>query len=287
MKKPKISRKNIKTFIKTTLPVASAVVGLSVISMQVTNKNGEKQEQIVYDNKTFSKTEDVIKYLIDNKNLSIEEQRVMGDLGSSYSNYDSGLLNKQLLPNYDVNRLSLAYLTSGGVTTSSYNDAVSSYFNPGLFKTRFTDSFGNVFNTFDEAKQSMQSSLIMPYMAYYKDVPIFDANGGITKMSRLNPLNKLDVDEYAKNIKSNVANILANVLTKDVKGGYTMEVDESKLSNDMKNVVATAPTINFTSTLAPKIKDYFDKNNSVKVSSAQITNEGMRILSKDEEIQLP
>lgn len=286
MKKPKISKKNIRTFIKTTLPVASAVVGLSVISMQVTS-NGEKQEQIIYDNKTFSKPNDVIKYLIDNKNLTIEEQRVMGDLGSSYSNYDSGLLNKQMLPDYDVNKLSLAYLTSGGATTSSYDDAVKSYYNPGLFRTKFTDSFGNVFNTFDEAKQSMNASLIMPYLPYYKDVPIFGADGGITKMNRLNPLNKNDVDEYSRNIKSNVANILANVLTKDVKGGYTMEVDESKLSDDMKKVVATSPVIDFTSMLAPKIKDYFEKNKQAKVNSTEVTKEGMRIISNDEEVHLP
>ncbi len=125
MKTKKITRK-IKTFSKLVLPIAILATAAPVISMQVSSSNSHSKE-IIFANKSFLKNDDIIKFLLDNRSLSVQDQKVMGDLGANYSNYDAGLLNKKNLPDYNVDKINLAYLTATGSQTQSYEDAVKTY----------------------------------------------------------------------------------------------------------------------------------------------------------------
>ncbi len=122
----------------------------------------------------------------------------------------------------------------------------------------------------------MNSDLMMPYVGFYDDVPTFDAQGNIVS-GRINPLDALDVSDYSSNIASNALNILSNTLAGNAKGGYSMEIDDSKLSATQRAAVAISPTINFTSDFAYFIRNYANTTAS-DIRSVDSSNDGYLVI---------
>ncbi len=203
-----------------TIPIVTSVSGPMIDS-----------SYIYFQGRKFNNTEEALKYLVQNNKVQVGNKKVLGDVERSYINMETGQLNKDLLPNYDVSKMNFAYNTAGGGLTQDYKKAKRTYFNKGMILKRYDDGYGNSFLSSRDASNSMRNKTIESKLGFVNvDYVNYDGKSLIQK--KLNPFNEDDISNYKKNIKENIFNILADNISNydNPKLGYKVKV---------KNIVNT------------------------------------------------
>lgn len=242
------------------LIVPATTVGLVVATNNNKSDKIEETEMIIqkgyfFDDMHFNNYEEILHYLINEKGMSIEEETVIGDVRNNYVDINNGTLNKSQLHDYISANVEFAWKKANGELTRNYEEAKATYFNPGLVNIRYTDGFGGAYFSEQEAKESRDRNIVLPYQGYY-ELPYLGSNYtpiDFTKLDlnnvspvhsslvKINPLNKQDIDFLMESVKNNFEKLIArNIVSPFDDFPYDIEYDE-----DSNGKVSETKTENF------------------------------------------
>ena len=178
----------------------------------------------LYDNKIFSSLDDLCTYYISKNPGIIKSGYYLGDTTKSVLDPSTQMLNINDFKVYDQTKIYPVYLNSLNIPTQSYEDAKKTYVNKGLVSYQYYDFNGNIFDTPEEAKQSIINSKSTSGTLYYENLPISD-----NKTIDFNPLSSKDLLDFQKlafiEAASNLeANNKSNFLLKMYDNGMEQEL---------------------------------------------------------------
>ncbi len=172
------------------IPVATCS---PIIACKALNSSEVKNNEsyILFDGKYFNSIEDATTYAI-NKYKNIDSDLYIGDAVDAVFDHNTNRLDISKLRLYDQTRIKPAYKNALGEYESSYEKAKKSFINPGLIQYKYDDLNGNLFNSYDEALQSIRHSTERNSVGVYEYV-----DNSYNKYY-INPFNVDDINEFKR-----------------------------------------------------------------------------------------
>lgn len=212
---------NIKTifigFSALLLPITTtSALAANYNKVQSLTKKDQKKLLYKYNGQIFEDVNDVLRnFLLDNPDF-MSFVNVIGDVEAARVDYDRGLLNKYLLPDYDLNKISPVYKKPSGEYTTDFWEAKSAMVNPAFTRTMLTDGFGSYFalSETQTAIDSFRAKLTTG------DMGIIDLDAFGDKSIGYNPLSETDFQQLKANTEKQIIN-LPNQVTQN--NDYTHE----------------------------------------------------------------
>ena len=171
-----------------------------------------------------------------------------------------------------IKNINIAWKKADGSLTPSYDQALSTLYNPGLTVYKYDDGFGNLFASPSLAASSRRSKSKEILTSEVK-VPDFAKNPDQDFM-KINPFSKQDVDTFKNKLISSKANIVENYArTGNVSGEkaiskFSISDGNNKSTSLIQNIVQE-----FNNDLHKKLKDIDSSitlNDSLKQSNIKL-----------------
>ena len=211
----------------------------SLLNARMSEEDWYNNAPFEFDNKNYLNLNDAYNDLV-NKVGGINTQQFIGEINNKNEDGSIILANNPVYE-YNLDKITTAYMDANGRYTNDYDKAINSFVNASTLVANYYDYKGNYFLDEEDAKYSMNSFGSMG-IAYY-EIPDPTQNGEIVK---INPLNSDDINKF-KEIAYNSIGIQGSSFALKLVG------------KDDNEVKTTTPTYSKSNEVTSKIVDEWNK----------------------------
>ncbi|MDE6289596.1 MAG: hypothetical protein K2L64_02425, partial [Ureaplasma sp.] len=146
----------------------------------------------------YSDINEIVKQYI-GQNNPISSDYYIGDFNAAL-NYENKNLKMQYLRPYDSNKIYPAYKTASGYETDNFQEAKKSFLDSARTEIWYTDFNGKAYRDKNDAKNAIKNSKVSMPILFYT----------LPDGTKLNPLNKNDINFLKKSVYEQVYDYLTN-----------------------------------------------------------------------------
>ncbi|MDE6472914.1 MAG: hypothetical protein K2K73_00670, partial [Ureaplasma sp.] len=263
-----------KTTKKLITAISCALIGSSIfagtiVSTACTNTNAvtnnssttvlnvkNNDSSYKYDNKIFSTLDDLATYYINKHPETVSSNFYLGDVNSSILDPSTSMLDINNFKPYNPSKIHPVYLNALNMPTPDYNAAKNTYANRGLIDYKYYDFNNNIFDSYEEARQSIINSKIATGVMYYDDLELSESDEPI----KFNPLSKKDLLRFKKIAFQNAITSFDG----QQKTNFDLKIYNDNSDNEFENIISS----NFIHKLVSEsIDSYFEIKRKVLENS--------------------